>query len=131
MLSGVSSAISFVDPDKTAPYVHQYSFDLQRELGGNLSGSVAYIGSTGRRLTTAGNVNINQLDPKYLRPELVTRDDAERRQPVFRQPERRQLLDPRDAAAQPVAAAVPAVRHHQHVRVEPRQVAVPRRRISR
>ncbi|HUQ88920.1 MAG TPA: hypothetical protein VM096_15290, partial [Vicinamibacterales bacterium] len=66
LLSGVSSDISFVDPNKTAPYVHQYSVDVQRELGGNLSGSVAYIGSTGRQLTTAGNININQVDPKYL-----------------------------------------------------------------
>ncbi len=66
LLSGASSDISFVDPNKTAPYVHQYSIDVQRELRGNLSGSIAYIGSTGRRLTTAGNVNINQVDPKYL-----------------------------------------------------------------
>jgi trimeric autotransporter adhesin len=66
LLSGVSSDISFVDPNKTAPYVHQYSIDVQRELVGNLSGSVAYIGSTGRRLTVNGNVNINQVDPKYL-----------------------------------------------------------------
>ncbi len=72
MLSGVSSAISFVDPNKTAPRVQQYSFDVQRELRGNLNLTVAYIGSTGSRLTTAGNVNINQLDPKYLRPDLVT-----------------------------------------------------------
>ena len=52
-------------PNKTAPHVHQYSVDMQRELGGNLSVGVAYIGSTGRRLTwgPAGNVNINQLDP--------------------------------------------------------------------
>ena len=86
MLSGVSSAISFVDPNKTAPYVHQYSFDVQRELGGNLSGSVAYIGSTGRRLTTAGNVNINQLDPKYLRPELVTQMTQNVANPFFGNP---------------------------------------------
>ena len=66
LLSGVSSDISFVDPNKTAPYVHQYSVDVQRELAGNLSMSVAYIGSTGRRLTVNGNVNINQVDPKYL-----------------------------------------------------------------
>jgi trimeric autotransporter adhesin len=71
LASGISSTISFVDPNKTSPYVHQYSFDIQRELVGNLSASVAYIGSSGRRLTVAGNVNINQLDPKYLRPELV------------------------------------------------------------
>jgi hypothetical protein len=86
MLSGVSSAIAFVDPNKTAPYVHQYSFDLQRELRGNLSGSVAYIGSTGRRLTTAGNVNINQLDPKYLRPELVTQMTQNVPNPFFGNP---------------------------------------------
>jgi hypothetical protein len=86
MLSGVSSAISFVDPNKTAPYVHQYSFDMQRELGGNLSASVAYIGSTGRRLTTAGNVNINQLDPKYLRPELVTQMTQNVPNPFFGNP---------------------------------------------
>ena len=66
LLTGVSSDVSFVDPNKTAPYVHQYSIDVQRELFGNLSGSVAYIGSTGRRLTVNGNVNINQVDPKYL-----------------------------------------------------------------
>ena len=66
LLSGVSSDISFVDPNKTAPYVHQYSVDIQRELVGNLSGSVAYIGSTGRRLTVNGNVNINQVDPRFL-----------------------------------------------------------------
>ena len=66
LLSGVSSDISFVDPNKTAPYVHQYSVDMQRELVGNLSATVAYIGSTGRRLTVQGNVNINQVDPKYI-----------------------------------------------------------------
>lgn len=66
LLSGVSSDISFVDPNKTAPYVHQYSIDVQRELVGNLSGSVAYIGATGRRLTVNGNININQVDSKYL-----------------------------------------------------------------
>src|SRR6185503_2711784 len=32
LLSGASSDISFVDPNKTAPYVHQYSIDVQREL---------------------------------------------------------------------------------------------------
>ena len=83
LLSGVSSSISFVDPNKTAPYVHQYSADIQRELAGNLSVTLAYIGSTGRRLTTAGNVNINQLDPKYLRPELVTQMTQNVNNPFF------------------------------------------------
>ena len=48
--------------------MQQCSIDIQRELVGNLSVSLAYIGSTGRNLTTAGNININQLDPKYCGP---------------------------------------------------------------
>jgi hypothetical protein len=86
MLSGASSDISFVDPNKTAPYVHQYSFDVQREIVGNLSVSVAYIGSSGRRLTVAGNVNINQLDPAYLRPDLVTQMTQNVPNPFFGNP---------------------------------------------
>ena len=86
LLSGVSSTISFVDPTKTAPRVQQYSFDVQRELRGNLNLTVAYIGSTGARLTVAGNVNINQLDPKYLRPELATAMTAQVPNPFFGNP---------------------------------------------
>jgi hypothetical protein len=70
LATGASSDISFVDPTRTAPRVHQYSVDLQRQLPGNMSVSVAYIGSTGRHLGWGGtantNVNINQVDPKYL-----------------------------------------------------------------
>lgn len=85
-VSGASSTIAFVDPNKTAPYVQQYSADIQRELVGNLSLSLAYVGSTGSRLTTAGNVNINQLDPKYLRPELVTAMTQNVANPFFGNP---------------------------------------------
>jgi trimeric autotransporter adhesin len=70
LLTGTSSAITFVDPDRDAPRVHQYSVDMQRELGANMSIGVTYMGASGRHLTwggtAAGNVNINQLDPKYL-----------------------------------------------------------------
>jgi hypothetical protein len=86
MLSGISSSISFVDPNKTAPYVHQYSFDVQRELTTNVSVTMSYIGSTGRNLTVAGNVNINQLDPKYLRPELATQMTQNVPNPFFGNP---------------------------------------------
>jgi trimeric autotransporter adhesin len=85
-VSGASSTIAFVDPNKTAPYVQQYSVDVQRELVGSLSLSLAYVGSTGSRLTTAGNVNINQLDPKYLRPELVTAMTQNVANPFFGNP---------------------------------------------
>jgi hypothetical protein len=128
MLSGVSSSISFVDPNKTAPYVHQYSFDIQRELVGNLSASVAYIGSTGRNLTVNGNVNINQLDPKYLRPDLVTQMTQNVPNPFFGNPNAGSYASratlPRN---QSTAPAVPAIRHGEHGRKQSREVAVPRR----
>lgn len=69
-LTGVSSAITFIDPDRDAPRVHQYSVDLQRQLPGEIGIGVTYMGSLGRHLTWggtgAGAVNINQVDPRYL-----------------------------------------------------------------
>ncbi len=70
LLTGVSSNITFIDPDRDAPRVHQYSVDIQRELPGEMSLGLAYMGATGRHLTWGGTgtgaVNINQVDPKYL-----------------------------------------------------------------
>ncbi len=70
LLSGVGSTISFVDQNSTSPRVQQYSVDLQRELGGNQSLTLSYIGSKGDSLSLGGSVdaavNINQLDPKYM-----------------------------------------------------------------
>ncbi|MBY0496424.1 MAG: hypothetical protein K2Y23_19630 [Cyanobacteria bacterium] len=83
LLSGVSSDISFVDPNKTAPYVHQYSIDVQRELIGNLSGSVAYIGSTGRRLPLGAALTQTVPNPFFGNPNagtLATRATIERNQ---------------------------------------------------
>jgi len=69
-LSGVGTTISFVDQDSSAPRVHQYSIDLQRELGNNQSVTVSYLGSRGNHLGLGGSedvaVNINQLDPKFM-----------------------------------------------------------------
>jgi trimeric autotransporter adhesin len=70
MLTGVSSAITFIDPDRDAPRVHQYSADVQRQLPHDMSIGVTYMGSMGQHLTwggtASGSVNINQVDPKYL-----------------------------------------------------------------
>jgi len=70
LLTGVSSAVTFIDPERTGPRVHQYSADIQRQLPGDMSIGVTYMGSLGRNLTwggtAAGTVNINQVDPKYL-----------------------------------------------------------------
>jgi trimeric autotransporter adhesin len=67
LLTGVGSQVRFIDQNKEAPYVHQWSIDVQRELGGNMALTVGYIGSSGHNLGLGGTVdtavNINQLDP--------------------------------------------------------------------
>ena len=68
--AGAGQTISFVDQNRNAPRVQQYSIDLQRELPGGMSISASYVGSRGDNLSLGGSVdaavNINQLDPKYL-----------------------------------------------------------------
>jgi hypothetical protein len=73
LLTGTGGDIYFVDPNKGAPRVQQFSADLQRELPGNMSISLGYTGAKGSNLSWAGSnsgsttgyININQLDPKY------------------------------------------------------------------
>jgi hypothetical protein len=66
MLTGVSSSISFIDPTRDAPRVHQYSADIQRQLPGDMSIGLTYMGATGQHLTWGTDVNINQVDPQFL-----------------------------------------------------------------
>ncbi|HZR25711.1 MAG TPA: TonB-dependent receptor, partial [Vicinamibacterales bacterium] len=71
LLTGTGGDIYFVDPNKGAPRVQQFSADLQRELPGNMSISLGYTGAKGSNLSWAGSnsgstngyININQLDP--------------------------------------------------------------------
>jgi hypothetical protein len=69
-LTGVGSQIEFIDQDKGAPYVQQYSFDLNRELPGGIAIGFEYAGATGRNLGLGGSndgiLNINQLDPSLM-----------------------------------------------------------------
>jgi trimeric autotransporter adhesin len=70
LLTGTGGNIGFIDPDKGAPRIQQYSFDVQRELPGGMSLTVGYVGSRGSNLGWGGtantSININQLDPKYF-----------------------------------------------------------------
>jgi hypothetical protein len=71
LLEGYGTNIEgFIDQDKKAPYVQQYSFDINRELPGDLAVGFEYNGATGRNLGLGGSndgiININQLDPQYL-----------------------------------------------------------------
>lgn len=69
-LEGVGSNIEFIDQDKGAPWVQQYSFDLNREMPGNIAIGFEYSGATGRNLGLGGSndgvLNINTLDPSHL-----------------------------------------------------------------
>ncbi|MCA1651097.1 MAG: TonB-dependent receptor, partial [Acidobacteria bacterium] len=64
LLTGVGGDINYVDQDKGAPIVHQYSVDVQRELPRDMAVTVGYMGATGRDLGFAGTnnvgLNINQ-----------------------------------------------------------------------
>ncbi len=69
-LAGVGGQIEFVDQDKRAPYVQQYSVDLNRELPGNMAIGFEYSGATGRNLGLGGSndgiININQVPSEFL-----------------------------------------------------------------
>jgi hypothetical protein len=70
VLEGYGSNIEFIDQDKKAPYVQQYSFDVAREIGGSMAVGFEYNGATGRNLglggSNDGTININQLSPQHL-----------------------------------------------------------------
>ena len=69
ILTGAGGTMDFIDQFRKSAYVHQYSFDVQRELPGRIVAGIGYIGATSRRLGVGGNddasVNINQLDPRF------------------------------------------------------------------
>jgi hypothetical protein len=70
-LTNLDSNISYVDQNRKAPRVQQFSLDLQRELPGNMAVTVSYTGARSDDLGLGGSndagVNINQLDPAFLR----------------------------------------------------------------
>jgi hypothetical protein len=71
LLTGTGTDIEFIDETKGAPRVHQYSIDVQRELGANMAVTVGYTGATGRDIGYGGTgnpaLNINQIDPDVAR----------------------------------------------------------------
>jgi trimeric autotransporter adhesin len=71
LLTGVGGNVNYIDQNKGAPIVHQYSVDLQRELPGEMAVTFGYMGATGRDLGFAGTenvgININQIDPELAR----------------------------------------------------------------
>jgi hypothetical protein len=71
LLTGAGGEITFIDQSRSASPVHQYSIDVQRDLGASLAVTVGYTGATGRDIGFGGsnstNININQIDPAVAR----------------------------------------------------------------
>ncbi|MBL8203042.1 MAG: TonB-dependent receptor [Blastocatellia bacterium] len=70
LLTNVGTAVDYVDQDRGAPYVQQYSLDIQRELPGGVALTLSYIGSRGTQLSLGSindsTINLNQLTPQVL-----------------------------------------------------------------
>jgi len=67
LLSGIGQTVSFINQDHRSPRVHQFSFDIQRQLPGGMTLLVGYVGSKSSKLTfNQGAININQLNPSYF-----------------------------------------------------------------
>ena len=115
-LSGVGTTISYVDQNRTAPRVQQYSVDLQRELPGAMAITVSYVGARGDHLPLGGTVdtvvNINQLDPKYLALGAAVLNQTVPN-PFFGNAAAGPLSTQANADARAAAAAVPAVPERQ------------------
>ena len=86
-LTGAGTSISYVDQNRGAPRVQQYSVDLQKELASRMAVTVSYIGARGDDLPLGGTVdtalNVNQLDPKYM--ALGSASERLAAEPVLRQ----------------------------------------------
>jgi hypothetical protein len=69
-LTAIGSTFNFLDQNRTAGLVQQFSFDVQQELWHGIALEVGYIGSRSRHLqpspTGNGNMDINQLNPSLL-----------------------------------------------------------------
>ena len=69
-LVALGSTFSYPDQKRTQGRVQQFSFDVQRELPGNVAVEVGYIGSRSANLqagsTGSGLLPVNQLSPQYM-----------------------------------------------------------------
>jgi trimeric autotransporter adhesin len=70
LLTNVGTVVDFVDSDRQAPYVQQYSLDIQREMSGGITTTLSYVGSRGTGLNLGSiadaTINLNQLTPLIL-----------------------------------------------------------------
>ncbi len=64
--------ISFADPDRAIPYVHQFSIGFQQQLPLKAVADVSYVGSRTRDMQVSRNINAISLQQLQLGNTLVT-----------------------------------------------------------
>ena len=64
--TSVGNSISGFTEHRPTPYIQQYSFDLQYQLGKDILLEAGYTGTQGRKLLYGYNVQLNQLPDQDL-----------------------------------------------------------------
>ena len=146
LLTNTGGDVRFVDQNKGDPKVHQYSFDIQRELPGNMAVTVGYIGATGRDIGYFGTAGDGATKPSTS-TRSIRRWPARRSRlpngawnaaalranvpnPFFGIPGTGEFGSRADRPGRSAAAAVPAVRRRLQVRNDRGRTApVPRRHV--
>jgi hypothetical protein len=63
-----TTTITYFDPKRVNGYLYQASFDIQRELSGNLLVDISYLGTFGHHLPAPDNQSIDQVPTNQLGP---------------------------------------------------------------
>ena len=106
--AGIGQAISVYDNNSRSTRVHQYSFDIQRELPDSIIVAAGYSGSiTHDLIQGTGSINIDQLPDQYL--SMGTALKASVPNPFYGTPFALSSLSGNDHHPGAIAAAVPAV----------------------
>jgi hypothetical protein len=75
LLTAVGQTLQFADPaGGSPPYVHQFSFEVQRELPGDFLVSGAYVGSRSRRIQVSQQLNALPLSAFQLGSAALTQN---------------------------------------------------------
>ncbi len=110
-LTSIGSTVSYVDQNRGAGLVQQFSFDIQRQLPWGIAAQVGYVGSRSRNLLMASTgtayLAINQVAPQYYSRGLGA--DEFRGEPVLRDALRVGDSRRQDRHAGAAFAAVPGV----------------------
>lgn len=79
LLLNSASVLSALDPNLRTPYVQQWSFGIEREIGSNTAFEVRYVGNRAVKLYRATNINeINIFENGFLNEFLSAQQNLER-----------------------------------------------------